>query len=115
MSRYRDRYLHALPGGCPKDRTGSAEDGILSGAAACVSERAQGRGSRKSGVPGEEIFLSVRLWPGENENGKAGDRTPERPGADCVDACGIKGLDQESPINTGFERSGPFSLTRKTG
>lgn len=75
----------------------------------------QGRGSRESGVPGEEIFLSARLWPGENENGKAGDRTPERPGADCVDACGIKGLDQESPINTGFERSGPFSLTRKTG
>jgi hypothetical protein len=75
----------------------------------------QGRGSRESGVPGEEIILSARLWPGEYENGKAGDRTPERPGADCVDVCGIKGLDQESPINTGLERSGPFSLTRKTG
>ena len=75
----------------------------------------QGRGSRESGVPGEEIFLSARLWPGEYENGKAGDRTPERPGADSVDACGIKGLNQESQINTGFERSGPFSLTRKTG
>ena len=73
----------------------------------------QGRGSRESGVPGEEIFLSARLWPGEYR--KAVDRTPERPGADCVDVCGIKGLDQESPINTGLERSGPFSLTRKTG
>ena len=34
---------------------------------------------------------------------------------DYVDACGIIGLNQESPINTGFERFGPFSLTRKAG
>jgi aryl-alcohol dehydrogenase-like predicted oxidoreductase len=36
-------------------------------------------------------------------------------GMDYVDACGIIGLNQESPINTGFERFGPFSLTRKAG
>ena len=51
----------------------------------------------------------------EYENENAVNETLERLGVDYVDACGIIGLNQESPINTGFERFGPFSLTRKAG
>ncbi len=74
----------------------------------------------RAGAAGKAACQERRSFfpPGSGPaNTKTGRRETgqERPGADCVDACGIKGLDQESPINTGLERSGPFSLTRKTG
>lgn len=88
---------------------------LVDTANAYVNERAVGRGMKDSGVAREEIFLSTKLWPSEYENENAVNETLERLGVDYVDACGIIGLNQESPINTGFERFGPFSLTRKAG
>ena len=88
---------------------------LVDTANAYVNERAVGRGMAGSGVAREGIFLSTKLWPSEYENENAVDETLERLGVDYVDACGIIGLNQESPINTGFERFGPFSLTRKAG
>ena len=70
---------------------------------------------KDSSVKREDVFLSTKLWPSEYENENAVNETLERLGVDYVDACGIIGLNQESPINTGFERFGPFSLTRKAG
>ena len=88
---------------------------LIDTANAYVNERAVGRGMKESNVKREDVFLSTKLWPSEYENPKAVDETLERLGVDYVDACGIIGLNQESPINTGFERFGPFSLTRKAG
>jgi len=105
----------------PEDAERSVREALRMGyrlvdtANAYVNERAVGRGMKESGVPREEVFLSTKLWPSEYENEKAVDQTLERLGTDYVDACGIIGLNQESPINTGFERFGPFSLTRKAG
>ena len=105
----------------PEDAERSVREALRMGyrlvdtANAYVNERAVGRGMKESGVPREEVFLSTKLWPSEYENEKAVDQTLEHLGTDYVDACGIIGLNQESPINTGFERFGPFSLTRKAG
>ena len=88
---------------------------LVDTANAYINERAVGRGIKDSGVKREDVFLSTKLWPSEYENENAVNETLERLGVDYVDACGIIGLNQESPINTGFERFGPFSLTRKAG
>lgn len=58
---------------------------LVDTANAYVNERAVGRGMKESGVAREDIFLSTKLWPSENENENAVDETLERLGVDYVD------------------------------
>ena len=75
----------------PKDAQHSVTEALKMGyslvdtANAYVNERAVGRGIKESGVDREEVFLSTKLWPSENENPNAVDETLERLGVDYVD------------------------------
>lgn len=105
------------PAEAEKSVRSALEDGVrlIDTANAYMNEKAVGRAIRTSGVSREEIFLVTKLWPTVYEEADAVEKSLERLGTDYVDACGIIGLNQESLINTGFERFGPFSLTRKAG
>lgn len=52
---------------------------------AYCNERSVGRGIKESGVPGDKVFLSTKLWASEYENENAVDETLERLGVDYVD------------------------------
>ena len=87
-------------------------------AAAYFNEEDVGKAVRDSGIPREEIFITSKLWLQDHgyEAAKKGiARSLRKLDIGYIDACGIIGLNQESPINTGLERFGPFSLTRKAG
>lgn len=85
-------------------------------AAAYFNEEAVGAAIKKSGIPRKDLFITTKLWSQDAgyENAKKAFQTSlNKLGVDDIDACEIIGLNQESPINTGFERFSPFSLTRK--
>ena len=91
---------------------------LIDTAAVYGNEAAVGTAIRKCDVPREELFITTKLWvqdAGYEKTKAAFAASLDRLGLDYLDACGIIGLNQESPINTGFERFSPFSLTRKAG
>lgn len=89
---------------------------LIDTAQAYMNERGVGAAIAKSGVAREDIFLVDKVWVSNYGEGKTYDSIKaslELLGLDYIDACEIIGLNQESPINTGFRRFSPFSLTRK--
>lgn len=96
---------------------------LIDTAASYTNEDAVGEAVREAIAEGictrEELFITSKMWVQDMQNyemAKAAiGASLEKTGLEYLDACGIIGLNQESPINTGFERFGPFSLTRKAG
>lgn len=58
---------------------------LIDTANAYVNEKAVGRAMRKSGIPRDEIFLEIKLWPSFYEQEDAVEKTLQRLGTDYID------------------------------